>query len=116
MQAARCCFQRTLTDAVDVSGTDVLAPVVPMFHAMCWGIPFCALMLGARFCRCESLTLRSTATPSERTLTAVHKLTAGCALPQTDLTAGCFHAVVRTARSFPPSAHLHTRDTLVTHS
>jgi fatty-acyl-CoA synthase len=27
-----------------------MAPVVPMFHAMCWGTPFAALTTGARFC------------------------------------------------------------------
>jgi fatty-acyl-CoA synthase len=37
-------------DHMDISGRDVMAPVVPMFHAMCWGTPFAALCTGARFC------------------------------------------------------------------
>jgi fatty-acyl-CoA synthase len=39
-----------LPDIMSLGGADVMAPVVPMFHAMCWGIPFAALMLGSRFC------------------------------------------------------------------
>ena len=31
-----------------LGGADVLLPVVPYFHANGWGIPYCALMLGAR--------------------------------------------------------------------
>ena len=30
-------------------------PVVPMFHAMAWGIPYCVLMTGCKMCLASSL-------------------------------------------------------------
>ena len=44
------------TDAYGLSGRDVMLPVVPMFHAMAWGIPFISLMLGSRICLTHSQT------------------------------------------------------------
>lgn len=37
-----------LPDAIGLSERDVVMPVVPMFHANAWGIPFAATMVGAR--------------------------------------------------------------------
>jgi fatty-acyl-CoA synthase len=36
-----------LPDAMNISGRDVVLPVVPMFHANAWGIPYTATMMGA---------------------------------------------------------------------
>ena len=37
-----------LTDSMGLSGTDTVCGIVPMFHAMGWGIPWSALMLGCK--------------------------------------------------------------------
>ncbi len=37
-----------LTDALGLSGHDVILQLVPMFHATGWGIPYAATMLGAK--------------------------------------------------------------------
>lgn len=37
-----------LTDSMGLSGTDTLCGIVPMFHAMGWGLPWTALMLGCK--------------------------------------------------------------------
>jgi len=37
-----------LGDVWDLKGTDVLLPVTPMFHANCWGMPYGAVMMGAK--------------------------------------------------------------------
>lgn len=37
-----------LTDGLGLSEKDVVMPVVPMFHAMAWGVPFASVMLGCR--------------------------------------------------------------------
>ncbi len=37
-----------MPDAVGISGRDTILPVVPMFHANAWGIPYAACMLGAK--------------------------------------------------------------------
>ncbi|WP_430334876.1 long-chain fatty acid--CoA ligase [Rhodococcus sp. ACT016] len=37
-----------LPDALGVSAQDTLLPVVPMFHANAWGLPYAAALLGAR--------------------------------------------------------------------
>ncbi|MFP5307821.1 MAG: long-chain fatty acid--CoA ligase [Gammaproteobacteria bacterium] len=37
-----------LPDAVNLSVRDTCLPVVPMFHAMAWGMPYAATMVGAR--------------------------------------------------------------------
>ncbi|HEY7979670.1 MAG TPA: long-chain-fatty-acid--CoA ligase, partial [Rhizomicrobium sp.] len=36
------------TDALGVSGTDTILPIVPMFHANAWALAFAAPMIGAR--------------------------------------------------------------------
>lgn len=37
-----------MTDSMGLSGTDTLCGIVPMFHAMGWGLPWCGLMLGMK--------------------------------------------------------------------
>lgn len=37
-----------LTDSIGLSGVDCLCGIVPMFHAMGWGLPFAASMLGCK--------------------------------------------------------------------
>jgi fatty-acyl-CoA synthase len=37
-----------LVDSLGFSETDVLLPVVPMFHANAWGIPYASVLLGAK--------------------------------------------------------------------
>ena len=37
-----------LTDSIAFSALDSLLGIVPMFHAMGWGLPFCSSMLGAK--------------------------------------------------------------------
>jgi acyl-CoA synthetase (AMP-forming)/AMP-acid ligase II len=37
-----------MTDAMNMSATDSICGVVPMYHAMGWGIPWAATMLGAK--------------------------------------------------------------------
>ncbi|MCB1670942.1 MAG: long-chain fatty acid--CoA ligase [Pseudomonadales bacterium] len=38
----------SLTDSIGLSALDSLCGIVPMFHAMGWGLPFCASMLGCK--------------------------------------------------------------------
>ena len=38
----------SMTDAMGLSATDTLCGIVPMFHAMGWGLPWAALMLGCK--------------------------------------------------------------------
>ena len=37
-----------MTDSMGLSATDAVCGIVPMFHAMGWGVPFSALMLGCK--------------------------------------------------------------------
>jgi acyl-CoA synthetase (AMP-forming)/AMP-acid ligase II len=37
-----------MTDSMGLTGTDTVCGIVPMFHAMGWGIPWSALMLGCK--------------------------------------------------------------------
>jgi acyl-CoA synthetase (AMP-forming)/AMP-acid ligase II len=37
-----------MTDSVSLSARDCLLGIVPMFHAMGWGLPWCGLMLGCK--------------------------------------------------------------------
>ncbi len=37
-----------MTDVMNLSATDAVCAIVPMFHAMSWGLPFVATMLGAK--------------------------------------------------------------------
>jgi acyl-CoA synthetase (AMP-forming)/AMP-acid ligase II len=37
-----------LPDSMDIHEADSVMPVVPMFHAMAWGLPYIAAMVGAR--------------------------------------------------------------------
>ena len=38
----------SLTDSMNLSSSDTLCGIVPMFHAMGWGLPWAALMLGSK--------------------------------------------------------------------
>ena len=38
----------SLTDSMGLSALDSLLGIVPMFHAMGWGLPFAASMLGTK--------------------------------------------------------------------
>lgn len=40
-------FCISLPDSISLSATDVVLPVVPMFHANAWGLPYAAAMVGA---------------------------------------------------------------------
>ncbi|WP_299430423.1 long-chain fatty acid--CoA ligase [uncultured Meiothermus sp.] len=37
-----------LPDALNLAGSDVLLPVVPMFHVLAWGLPFTGVMAGSK--------------------------------------------------------------------
>jgi acyl-CoA synthetase (AMP-forming)/AMP-acid ligase II len=39
---------QAMTDSVSLSATDSVCPIVPMFHAMSWGMPFTSTMLGCK--------------------------------------------------------------------
>lgn len=41
-------FSIALPDAMSLSSTETILPVVPMFHANAWGIPYAAAMVGAK--------------------------------------------------------------------
>ncbi len=41
-------FAVSLPDSVNISALDTVLPVVPMFHANAWGIPYAAAMTGAK--------------------------------------------------------------------
>jgi fatty-acyl-CoA synthase len=40
-------MQVCMSDAMGLAQSDSALPIVPMFHAMAWGIPYAALMVGA---------------------------------------------------------------------
>jgi acyl-CoA synthetase (AMP-forming)/AMP-acid ligase II len=39
---------QAMTDSIGLSATDCALPIVPMFHAMSWGLPFTCTMLGCK--------------------------------------------------------------------
>lgn len=39
---------QAMTDAMSLSAVDAVCGIVPMFHAMGWGLPYCASMLGCK--------------------------------------------------------------------
>ena len=39
---------QAMTDSLELSSKDSVCGIVPMFHAMCWGLPFTATMLGTK--------------------------------------------------------------------
>ena len=39
---------QAMTDSLELSAKDSVCGIVPMFHAMCWGLPFTATMLGSK--------------------------------------------------------------------
>ncbi len=41
-------FAGTMPDALNLSATDSILPVVPMFHVNAWGLPYAACMVGAK--------------------------------------------------------------------
>jgi 3-(methylthio)propionyl---CoA ligase len=42
------CLGSALPDADNLSGNDVILPVVPMFHVNAWGLPYSSAMVGAK--------------------------------------------------------------------
>jgi 3-(methylthio)propionyl---CoA ligase len=42
------CLGAALPDVENLSGSDVILPVVPMFHVNAWGLPYSAAMVGAK--------------------------------------------------------------------
>lgn len=41
-------YATVMPDALNLSATDTIAPVVPMFHVNAWGLPFSAALAGAK--------------------------------------------------------------------
>jgi fatty-acyl-CoA synthase len=41
-------FTQSMTDSMNLSATDTALIIVPMFHAMAWGLPWSATMLGCK--------------------------------------------------------------------
>jgi fatty-acyl-CoA synthase len=41
-------FAANLSDTLGLTASDVVLPVVPMFHVNAWGVPYCAAMVGSR--------------------------------------------------------------------
>ena len=41
-------YASAMPDAMDCSSSDVILPVVPMFHVNAWGLPYSAAMVGAK--------------------------------------------------------------------
>ncbi|ARP54906.1 long-chain fatty acid-CoA ligase [Alcaligenes faecalis] len=41
-------FALSLPDALSLSASDTITPIVPMFHVNAWGLPYAALMVGAK--------------------------------------------------------------------
>lgn len=41
-------FGISMPDALSLSASETILPVVPMFHANAWGIPYCAAMAGSK--------------------------------------------------------------------
>ena len=42
-------YAQALPDVMNVSSTDCVLPIVPMFHVNAWGFPFSGVMVGAKF-------------------------------------------------------------------
>jgi 3-(methylthio)propionyl---CoA ligase len=42
------CLSMALPDAYNLSGREVMLPVVPMFHVNAWGVPYGCVMVGAK--------------------------------------------------------------------
>ena len=41
-------FALSMPDALSLSASDTITPIVPMFHVNAWGLPYAALMVGAK--------------------------------------------------------------------
>jgi len=42
------CYAMALPDSANLTATDVVMPVVPMFHVNAWGLPYACVMVGAK--------------------------------------------------------------------
>jgi fatty-acyl-CoA synthase len=42
------CYAMALPDSANLRATDVVMPVVPMFHVNAWGLPYACVMVGAK--------------------------------------------------------------------
>jgi fatty-acyl-CoA synthase len=67
----------SMTDVLSLSATDSICPIVPMFHAMSWGIPWVALMLGAK----QVLPHRFMSSENLATLISKEKVTIAIGVP-----------------------------------
>jgi fatty-acyl-CoA synthase len=66
-----------IPDCVGLSNTDTVLPVVPMFHANAWGIPYSAALVGAK----QVLPHRFLDAPSLVELLAAERVTVTCGVP-----------------------------------
>jgi fatty-acyl-CoA synthase len=66
-----------MADTVALSARDTLCGIVPMFHAMGWGLPFAALMLGAKM----TLAHRFMTPEALLDLMADESVTVSCGVP-----------------------------------
>lgn len=67
----------SLTDSMNLSSADTLCGIVPMFHAMGWGLPWAALMLGSK----QVLPHRFMQADRLATLMAEEKVTLSAGVP-----------------------------------
>ncbi len=68
---------QAMTDALSLSATDCALSIVPMFHAMSWGLPFTTTMLGAKVV----FPNRFMAAKDLLDLMANEKVTVSCGVP-----------------------------------
>ncbi|HYC57868.1 MAG TPA: long-chain fatty acid--CoA ligase [Candidatus Binatia bacterium] len=68
---------QAMTDAIGLSAVDAVCPIVPMFHAMSWGLPYTATMLG-----CKQVLPNRFMTPKDMLdLMAAEKVTVSAGVP-----------------------------------
>jgi len=70
-------FALAMTDSFAISGRDTVLQIVPMFHANGWGIPFAAVMTGARIV----FTGRDLQPANLADLIQNHRVTFTCGVP-----------------------------------
>jgi fatty-acyl-CoA synthase len=66
-----------MADAIGLSAKDSLCCIVPMFHAMGWGMPYAALMLGSK----QVMSHRFMAADALLDLAAAEDVTLSCGVP-----------------------------------
>jgi fatty-acyl-CoA synthase len=70
-------YGASLTDSMQLSERDVLMPVVPMFHAMAWGLVYAGIMIGSTMIYCG----RHMTGPDLAGLIQDHKVTITAGVP-----------------------------------